>query len=182
MAKNILVTGRPGIGKTTAVAKVVELLSRDGYKVGGFISREVRKGGTRIGFEVVNLKTGEKGWLARVEGRGGPRVGKYTVDLESFETIGVKALERSLIEDDVIVVDEIGPMELFSNEFKNIVWRALESPKPVIATIHWKASRYSFGKSVLSRRDVKVIDLTFANRNRVPFEIYKEVIGKLCSK
>ncbi len=173
--KNFLVTGRPGIGKTTAVSKVVELLRKDGYRVGGFISREVRERGRRIGFEVIDLQSGRRGWLAKVGGGYGPRIGKYTVDLEAFEDIGVKALEKSLLEDDVIVVDEIGPMELFSRKFKDVVWRVLESSKPVIATIHWKANRDIFGKRILARNDIKIFELTLSNRNRVPLEIYKEV-------
>ncbi|RLE66064.1 MAG: nucleoside triphosphatase [Thermoprotei archaeon] len=180
--KNFLVTGRPGIGKTTAVSKVVELLRRDGYKVGGFISKEVRERGRRIGFEVINLRSEKRGWLARVGGGYGPRIGKYTVDLKTFEDVGVKALEKSLIEDDVLIIDEIGPMELFSSKFKDVTWKALESTKPVVATIHWKANRDSFGRKILARDDIEIIELTLSNRDRIPLEIYKKIINKLTSQ
>ena len=180
--KNILVTGRPGIGKTTAVSKVVELLRKDGHRVGGFISREVRKSGRRIGFEVIDLQSGRKGWLAKVGGGYGPRIGKYTVDLGAFEDVGVKALEKSLLEDEVIVVDEIGPMEFFSRKFKDVVWRALESPKPVVATIHWKVNRNVFGRRILARSDIEIFELTLSNRDRIPFEIHRKLMEILASR
>ncbi|MEN3037520.1 MAG: nucleoside-triphosphatase, partial [Candidatus Methanosuratincola petrocarbonis] len=62
-----LLTGFPGIGKTTAVLRVADLLGREGFAVGGMITREVRggAGGARVGFEVLDLSTGKRGWLAR---------------------------------------------------------------------------------------------------------------------
>jgi nucleoside-triphosphatase len=59
VAKNVLVTGRPGVGKTTAVTRAVEELKKHGLRVGGFISREERKEGVRTGFVVIDLETSE---------------------------------------------------------------------------------------------------------------------------
>ncbi|OYT26859.1 MAG: hypothetical protein B6U95_06915 [Thermofilum sp. ex4484_82] len=179
MVKNFLITGRPGIGKTTAVEKIVNLLKGSNVTVGGFVSREVRRGGARIGFEVEDVKTGKKGYLARVGVGVGPRVGKYTVNIREFEAIGVKALVDAIDEADVIIVDEIGPMELYSLKFKEAVRNAVESEKPVVATIHWKASRDPFCRAILSRNDVKIIELSFRSRDKVPLEVYSEIVEKL---
>ena len=182
MSKNFLITGRPGIGKTTAVVRVVELLRREGIEVGGFISEEIRVRGTRVGFRVVDLKTGRQGYLARV-GRGrGPRVGKYVVDLEEFERIGVRAVESAISEAEVVVVDEIGPMELYSRRFREVVERALDSDKVVLATIHWRAGKGEFGRKILSRRDIEILRLDFENRDRVPMELFEKIADLLKSR
>ena len=177
--KNFLITGRPGVGKTTAVLRVVEMLKKKGISVGGFVSKEVRVGRTRAGFKVVDLGTGREGYLARA-GRGrGPRVGKYVVNLAEFEDIGVKAVEEALEGDEVVVIDEIGPMELYSGKFREVVEKALNSGRVVLATIHWRAGRDEFGRRILSRRDVEVIELNLGNRDRVPREIFERILSCL---
>ncbi len=177
-AKNLLITGRPGIGKTTAVLKAVEKLRRRGVHVGGFISREVREAGVRTGFVIVDLSTGEEAYLARVGG-GLPRVGKYTVLVSELERVGVRAVFKALESSDVVVIDEIGPMELYSQLFKEAVVKALNSFKPVIATIHFRAREDPFGRMVLSREDVAVISLLPHNRDTVPHLIVEHVLTKL---
>ncbi|MEM2795263.1 MAG: NTPase, partial [Thermofilaceae archaeon] len=134
--KNLLITGHPGVGKTTAVLKVTEELRKLGIHVGGFISREIRESGVRTGFVVVDLSTGEEAYLARV-GKGLPRIGKYVVLVGELERVGVKAIIKALEISDVIVIDEIGPMKLYSPLFRKAVVKALNSSKPVIATIHF---------------------------------------------
>lgn len=177
-AKNLLITGRPGIGKTTAVLKAVEGLRRRGVHVGGFISREVREAGVRTGFIIVDLSTGEEAYLARV-GSGLPKVGKYTVLVSELERVGVRAVLKALESSDVVVIDEIGPMELYSQLFKEAVVKALNSLKPVIATIHFRAREDPFGRAVLSRDDVTVISLLPHNRDKVPHFIVEQVLTKL---
>lgn len=177
-AKNLLITGRPGIGKTTAVLKAVEELRRRGVHVGGFISREVREAGVRTGFVIVDLSTGEEAYLARVGG-GLPKVGKYTVLVSELERVGVRAVLKALESSDVVVIDEIGPMELYSQLFKETVVKALNSLKPVIATIHFRAREDPFGRMVLSRDDVTVISLLPHNRDKVPRFIVEQVLTRL---
>lgn len=80
MAKRILLlTGSPGVGKTSVLLRIVESLKAKGYGVGGMISREVRVGGGRVGFEILDLNTGRTGWLAHVTQKHGPQVGRYRV-------------------------------------------------------------------------------------------------------
>ena len=179
-AKNVLVTGRPGVGKTTAVLKAVEELRRSGYAVGGFVTREVRVEGRREGFIMVDLAKGEQAYLARV-GEGRPRVGRYVVFIHELERLGVPAILNAIEQADIVVVDEIGPMELLSQKFKRAVLKALESSKPVLATIHYRAGESDFGKAVLGRGDCRVVTVTEANRERAARDIAKLVLEALAS-
>lgn len=95
------------------------------------MSREIRKEGIRVGFEIVDIETGETGWLAHVKNKSGPKVGRYRVNLNDIEEIGAKAILNAVEKQDVIALDEIGPMELFSAKFKEASQRALDSQKLV---------------------------------------------------
>jgi len=174
--KNVLVTGRPGIGKTTAVMRAAEELRKAGLRVGGFVSREERKGGARTGFVIVDLETSEKAYLARV-GDGTPRIGKYVVLVDELERVGVAAIKRALQSAQVVVIDEIGPMELLSQSFKQAVVEALNSAKPVVATIHVRAWKDPFGRSVLSRKDAVLLEVYVSNRAQIPREIVRLVLA-----
>ncbi|MBO3769474.1 MAG: NTPase [Thermoproteota archaeon] len=171
----ILITGRPGIGKTTLVSKIFNILESRNVSVGGMITYEVREGGVRTGFLIEDLKTGLKGLMASINYTSGPRVGKYGVNLAEIERVGVKAIENALSSDEVVIIDEIGPMELYSNSFKTAVSRVFSSPKKTIATIHYKASQDSFCKSILSKAGVKTYVVTFENRDSLPKIILKEL-------
>ena len=174
MKRIVLVTGPPGIGKTTIVLGVADALRKAGVATGGMLSREVLEGGVRVGFEVLDLSTGRKGWLARVGRSTGPRVGKYRVDLEGLEEVGAKAIAEAVERSNVVVVDEVGPMELFSQEFKRSVEKALRSQKSLIGSIHWRA-RDPLIEEMRSRPDARIHEVTVQNRGRMVDEILKEL-------
>ncbi len=167
--KNVLITGRPGVGKSTLVSRLIDRARTLGMRVGGLSTPEIRVGGRRIGFKLVDIATGEEGILAKI-GIRGPMVSKYGVNLEDLRSVGVNAIKRAIDEADLIVIDEIGKMELFSNEFKRAVIMALDSEKPVIATVG-KFLRDSFIKEILGRNDIKLFEITTSNRNAVFQEI-----------
>lgn len=169
----LLLTGSPGIGKTTALLKVVDALRDKGYTVGGMISREVRERGTRIGFEILDLKGEIKGWLAHINQKVGPQIGKYRVNLEDLKEIGVKAILKAEKECDVVVIDEIGPMELFSNEFRQAVDKVVKGDKLVVGIVHWKA-KDELIESVKNREDTEVFEVAINNRNRIHIKVVEE--------
>jgi nucleoside-triphosphatase len=159
----LLLSGSPGGGKTTILLKVAEALKTRGYSVGGMISREARISGSRVGFEIVDLGSGKNGWLARADQEMGPQVGKYRVNLKDLDDIGVKAITNAVANCDIIVIDEIGPMELFSGKFKEAVVKAVESRKLVVGIVHWKA-RDRLIDETRKREDAEVYTVTSENR------------------
>jgi nucleoside-triphosphatase len=158
--------------------KTVNALKESGYKVGGIISREVREGGTRVGFEIVDLHSSKRGWLAHVNQKSGPRVGKYRVNIEDLTAIGAQAIMNAVENCDVIAIDEIGPMELFSEKFKEAVRKALESRRLVIAIIHWKAQDVLIGEA-RKREDAEIITVTYENREKLHEQVAEKALGFL---
>ncbi|MEM2092932.1 MAG: NTPase [Candidatus Bathyarchaeia archaeon] len=181
MQKRIfLLTGSPGVGKTTALLRVIEKLKAKGYSVGGMISREARQGDIRVGFEILDIAENRRGWLAHVNQKSGPKVGKYRVNLNDLEDIGVQAIMKAIERCNIIAVDEIGPMELFSEKFRMAIKAALESGKPLIGIVHWKA-KDSLIESIKGRSDVEILSITFQNRDVTP-NIVLEKLENFLSK
>jgi nucleoside-triphosphatase len=172
----ILLSGNPGVGKTTVLTKAVSTLKQKGYCVGSLISREVREGGTRVGFELLDLSGGRRGWLARVNQKHGPQVGKYRVNLEGLDTIGAEAIAEAVARCDIIAIDEIGPMELFSEKFKQATRKALESHTPVLAVVHWKAKDRLIHEAK-NRPDVEIFTVTQENRDKLPGTIVEKTVS-----
>lgn len=155
--KNVLITGLPGVGKTTLV---VEVLNRYPSKFGGFYTKEVRTGGIREGFKICTTEGTEK-LFASVNFNSKYRVSKYAVDLEVLETVGVQSLLNALKSKEVILIDEIGKMECFSSKFKEVVLQCFSSSKKVLATI--KLTSDEFTSKLKSFPDTKVIELVRQN-------------------
>jgi nucleoside-triphosphatase len=168
----LLLTGNPGVGKTTVLMKVVKALKERGIHVGGMISREVREGGTRVGFEILDLTGSRRGWLAHVNQKNGPQVGKYRVNMEDLNGIGAQAITDAVENCDVVAIDEIGPMELFSEKFKEAVRKALKSSKLVLAVVHWKAQDTLINEAK-KREDAETTAVTLENRE----SIHKQITG-----
>ena len=163
MALRIAVTGSPGVGKSTLVAKVT---SGTKLRVGGVLARDRRYKDRRTGFELLDLSTGMVGILADESGDG-PQLGKYRVHLDDLERIGAQAVENAL-SCDLIVVDEIGPMELSSHSFVLAVEKAIASPKPMLVVLHeW--SNHRLAKKI--RGSFRVVTVTRENRDSLVEEI-----------
>ena len=146
------------------ISKAIEALKSKGYHVGGMISQEVKKEGTRIGFEIIDLNTGEKGWLAHVNQPEGPQVSKYRVNLRDLNAVGVKAIQAALKEAEVVVIDEIGKMELFSEAFKQVVQDAVNSDALILGVIH-QGAQDPFIDSIRQSDDSEITVVTFENRS-----------------
>ena len=174
----LLLTGNPGVGKTTVLMKAVNALKENGCRVGGMISREAREGGTRVGFEILDLSNGRSGWLAHVNPKSGPQVGRYRVNIDDLNRIGAQAITDAVANCAVVAIDEIGPMELFSAKFKDAVHKALESSNPVLAVVHWKA-RDKLINEAKNRGDAEIFAVTQENRNNLPKILAQKTIKLL---
>ena len=167
--KKIAVTGRPGVGKTTLCLRIFESLSGRA-EIDGFITREVREGGRRIGFRVVDLRSGESFWLARKGVEKPVTVGSYAVMLDEFEDYISQRFNE--LRGDLIIVDEVGPMELKSRVFVRKVEELIASGKNLLFTIHYK-SRHPLLERI--RREFEVYEITLENRDRLAEEILNRI-------
>lgn len=131
MKQAILLTGAPGTGKTTIIQQAVNTIKR---KAGGFYTQEIRDKGKRKGFEIVTLD-GQRAILAHTDIKSPYRVSKYGIDIAKFDKVGVSSLRQAIQECDIVCIDEIGKMELYSSLFREAVMDALNSGRKIIGTI-----------------------------------------------
>ena len=170
MPPRLLVEARPGAGKTTAFRRLAELLRESGAPVVGFTTEEMREGGRRVGFAVESLD-GERDTLAHVKLRGPPRVGRYGVDVEAFERVALPALRAS--SGDVVLIDELGKMELASAAFRAGVEELLGEPVAIAATL--QVARHPFTDALRALPGVEVIRLAARNRNGLPEQLARRL-------
>jgi nucleoside-triphosphatase len=156
----ILLEGRPGSGKTTLARRIVTALRERGISVTGFTTEEMRESGRRIGFAIETVD-GARGTLAHVDLPGPPRVGKYGVDLSTLERLAIPSLEAA--SGSLVVIDELGKMELASDQFREAVGVLIASPAAVVATVH--TFRHPFTDALKERPDVERLQVTAANRD-----------------
>jgi nucleoside-triphosphatase len=166
---NVIVTGYPGVGKTTVIEKLAAAL---GSRAGGFLTREVRQGGRRTGFLIESLD-GHRSLLARRDRKGGPRVGSYRVLVANLEAVGVQSIRHALDTKEIVIVDEIGKMELMSPGFRDIIMLALDSDKTVVATL--SMSKDPFSERIRNRSDITMLEVRHDNRDLMASRI-REVI------
>lgn len=161
MKQAYLLTGRPGTGKTSLIKQAIAGM---GSKAGGFYTEEIRSRGVRLGFKLVTLD-GQSTILAHIDIHSPYRVSKYGVDIDSLDRIGVSALNQAAKECNLVVVDEIGKMELFSANFREAVLRIIDSGKRVLGTIMLNSNPWA--DTIKLKPQVKVIAITQANYHQV---------------
>lgn len=162
----LLLTGAPGVGKTTVIRRVADGMPGR-RRLGGFFTEEIRAGRERQGFALVTFD-GRRVLMAHVRRPGAPRVGKYGVDVGAIDGVARSALA---VRDDVDVylVDEIGKMECLSPEFVAAVRALLNARVPVVATIGQRGG--GFIAEVKRRRGVALWQITRANRDDAPARV-----------
>lgn len=163
--KNFLITGLPGCGKTTLIKEIISELD---VEKKGFFTEEIREKGKRAGFMIVTL-SGKKAVLAHKDFTFPYRVSKYSVSVENLEDVGVKEIEQAISGKFLIVIDEIGKMELFSERFKKAVIAAFESENRVLASILLRP--HPFCDKLKKRDDTEVFLLTRENYTTIKQEI-----------
>jgi len=173
MARTLLLTGRPGVGKTTIIKQVAQAL---GERAGGFYTEEIRGPGGRKGFRLVTiLAGGREAIVAHHEFRTRNRVGRYGVDVATLDAVGVAALREAMRSRDVIIVDEIGKMELFSGEFRGAVLKAMSSSKIVVATV--MQQNHDWVVALKGMPQVTMWQVTESNRNEMSASVMQWIAG-----
>jgi len=173
MSTHLLITGKPGVGKTTLIKKVGVKLreAKPNWYIAGFYTNEIRQNGLRIGFDIHTFD-GQRGILARSnepQFKSKLRVGKYSVNLTDLDKLVVPLLYKS---SDILVVDELGKMELFSSRFRKAVLFAFDNQPRILATL--PSYKNPFLVSIRNRPDVHIWELTRSNQG----QILKEIIEK----
>ena len=122
---------------------------------------------------ITDLSSGREGWLARKDLGTGPRVGSYVVVSEDIEKIGVAALKRSMNGTaDLVIIDEIGPMEMTSSSFRNGISGVLNGDRVVVATVKF-GSRYPEVEK--TRQTSLYWEITKENRESIYRKIIRQV-------
>jgi nucleoside-triphosphatase len=165
MKSVLLLTGPPGCGKTSFIKQAVARLE---IRAGGFYTEEIKSRGVRQGFRLVTLD-GETAVLSHLYFKGPHRVSKYGVDVESLDKVGVTAIERAFLECDLVVIDEIGKMELLSARFREAVLKILNSDKRLLATIMLNPNPCA--DAIKAQPQVKLVTLTKTNHPQVMAEL-----------
>lgn len=167
----ILISGLSSSGKTTLLFKVyLELKNK--IKIGGIITPEIREHNKRIGFKCVDLFSGNEIIFASTKFNSGLKFGKYFLEIKEFEKFSINSLNKALQECNLIIIDEIGKMELLSKLFEEKLKEILNSNKNVLASCHrsyLKEYKKFFEKSFWLEKEKfnQVLEIVLKNLNNL---------------
>jgi len=147
--------------------KINDRFKQLGLMVSGILTEEVRTDGVRTGFKIRNLASGEEGWLARTTLQEGPRIGNYRVNTQDLEKIGAMTLENAARgESPLVLIDEVGPMEMTSVFFRRALEEVLMSHKTIVATVKY-GSRYAEIEEASRLASAKTMTMSPENRDQL---------------
>ncbi len=167
MKQVYLLTGRPGTGKTSLIKQVAAQMKG---KAGGFYTEEIRTQGVREGFRLVTLD-GEEVILSHVSIHSPYRVSKYGVDIDALDRVGVPALHRAAQQCELVIIDEIGKMELFSANFREAVAQMIVGETRILGTIMLNPNPWA--DTIKCQPQVHLITVTRDNRQQVLVELLR---------
>ncbi|MGH3765385.1 MAG: nucleoside-triphosphatase [Pseudonocardiaceae bacterium] len=169
----LLLDGPPKVGKTVVMCRLVELLRGRGAVVSGFVTDEMRERDQRVGFVVRDI-AGPEAILAHQDFQTGVQVGRFGVDVPAFERVALPALRRALDSDGVVIIDELGRMELASGPFVEAVDTLLAGSLAVVATVH--VYEHPVTDALKRRADVQHVAVTEANRDELPAQLLRRLM------
>ncbi len=170
------ITGLPNTGKTQLLMKIIEMLEAEEMIVGGMITEAIIFKNKKVGFYVIDWLTKKKRKFAHENIESNIHVENYGVDMRALDAVGVKAIKTAIDEADVIIIDEVGKLEVESPGFVKVVNDALDSDKPIILTLH-KKSRNPLLQDIRRRDDLRILEVTPVNRNLLPYKIMDLMTG-----
>ena len=171
------ITGLPNTGKTQLLMKIIDMLEAEEMIVGGMITEAIIFRNKKVGFYVIDWLTKKKRKFAHENIESNIHVENYGVDMRALDAVGVKAIKTAIAEADVIIIDEVGKMEVESPGFVKVVNDALDCDKPLILTLH-KKSRNPLLQDIRRRDDLRILEVTPVNRNLLPYKIMDLMTGE----
>ncbi|HZY70285.1 MAG TPA: NTPase [Thermoplasmata archaeon] len=171
------ITGLPGSGKTQTLLRIIQLLEQEGMKVGGMVTEPILEKHRRAGFQITNWLTKEHEVFAHESIKSRVRSGKYGVNLSALEGLGTRSLQEARDQADVIVIDEVGKMEVESDAFTQSVLNTLDADKSIVMTLH-KKSRNPLLQDIRRRDELRLLEVTPVNKNLLAFKIVRLLTGQ----
>lgn len=173
MTSTWVLTGPPGCGKSTVIRRTASELTNRGHRVGGLLAPERREDGRRVGFDICCIDGTNQEAMAR-EGIDGRRaVGRFGVAVDAIDRAVDACLEPAQT-DDVILIDELAPMQFTSERFIAAVTEAVGSSTPVVVTV--KAHRRSaYLTRVFDQPPPVPIEVNETNRETLPARLADEI-------
>ncbi len=171
------ITGMPGAGKTQTLLRIIQLLEEEGVKVGGMVTEPIVEKHHRAGFQITNWLTKEHEVFAHETLKSRVRSGRYGINVAALEGIGTKSLEDARASADVIVIDEVGKMDVDSEAFTKSVIDTLDAPKSIVMTLH-KKSRNPLLQDIRRRDELRLLEVTPVNKNLLAFKIVHLITGR----
>ena len=180
------ITGLPRSGKSVVMQKVVQMLGDERMKemrargedvhdakiLGGMRCEALIENGERVGFKCINFQTGEEAVMAHKSIDSRLRVLGYGINPDALKEIAVPAIQQAMDEYEVIVIDEIGKFSVESEDFVDVVRKAMKVDKPTLLTLH-KKSRHPLLQDIRRRDDARILEVTPVNRALLPYKIHK---------
>lgn len=160
---NLFLTAKPRTGKSTAIKKIVSEIGKD--KCVGFITEEIKEEGKRVGFKIITMD-GREGVLASITTISDVRLSRYGIDIKTFEDLCISTISNIEDSNKIIIIDEVGPIQMFSERFKKALIEALGNSNDIIGTVFFDQHPWIDGFKEIE--GVKLINVTVENRDEIP--------------
>ena len=174
----LLITAEPGTGKSTAIKNIVQKLQESEHDIvlSGFYTEEVLdKNGERLGFDLVDVNDvdgSRRAPLSRIDFVSQAMVENFGVDLSALADF-IPLVDGHA---DVVVIDEIGNMQLYSDDFANLVERTVSGAATMLGSVH--VFRHPFTDALKERADVdlQIVELSRENRDSLPTQACNDIL------